>query len=115
MFLSGCETALGAGGFTPFDTGEDFTTMGQALLYAGARNVVATLWRIDDAAAAEFAIRFYEVLKSSSAADALATAQREMIADPRLRNPYLWAAYQVSGTGGEAFGPANARVASDRQ
>jgi CHAT domain-containing protein len=115
VFLSGCETALGAAGLSPFDTGEDFTTMGQALLYAGARNVVATLWRIDDAAASEFAGRFYEMLKSRSATDALATAQREMIADPRLRNPYLWAAYQVSGNGGETFGPANARVVSDKR
>jgi hypothetical protein len=38
-----------------------------------------------------------------------------MIADPRLRNPYLWAAYQVSGNGGETFGPANARVVSDKR
>ena len=97
------------------DTGEDFTTMGQALLYAGARNVVATLWRIDDNAAAEFAGRFYDVLTSRSAADALATAQRAMIGDPELRSPYLWAAYQVSGNGGQTFNPANARVGSDKR
>ena len=115
VFLSGCETALGSGGLTSFDTGEDFTTMGQALLYAGARNVVATLWRIDDAAAAEFAGRFYRLLKSRSATDALATAQRSMIADPRLRRPYLWAAYQISGNGGQTFATANARVESDQR
>ena len=115
VFLSGCETALGAAGSTPFDAAEDFTTIGQALLYAGARNVVATLWRIDDSAAAELARRFYEALGTSTVVESLAKAQRAMIADPRNRRPYLWASYQVSGAGTERILPANRRVASDKR
>jgi CHAT domain-containing protein len=115
VFLSGCETALGAGAFTPFEPGEDFTTIGQALLYTGARNVVATLWRIDDAAAAQFADRFYTALQGQSAADALAEAQRGMIAGPQLRSPYLWAAYQISGSGTVFDRPEKPRVASDKR
>jgi CHAT domain-containing protein len=99
VFLSGCETGLGGAWSTPFETGEDFTTVGQALLLAGAANVVATLWRIDDAGASVFAGRFYEAARRMPPAEALAEAQRAMIVDSRYANPYYWAAYDVSGTG----------------
>jgi len=112
IFLSGCETGLGASWSTQFETGQDYTTVAQALLFAGARNVVATLWRIDDEGAAELARRFYSARKSLGAPEALAQAQREMIADPRWRSPYLWAAYQVSGGGIEEFGPSKSRPES---
>jgi CHAT domain-containing protein len=99
VFLSGCETGLGAAWSTPFETGEDYTTVAQAFLLAGAANVVATLWRIDDAGAAVFAGRFYDAALRMSPPEALAEAQRAMIADSRYSNPYYWAAYDASGNG----------------
>lgn len=99
VYLSGCETALGASTPTSSRSEEDYATLAQAFLFAGARNVVATLWRIDDQGAAEFASRFYEALRSSTPTDALARAQRALIHDPRFRAPYYWAAYSVSGAG----------------
>ena len=114
VFLSGCETARGTAWTTPFETGEDFTTIGQALLYAGARNVVATLWRIDDAAAAEFARRFYAGLGSASVAELIAGAQRAMIADTQLRHPYLWAAFQITGGGVDRVLVAGSSRVSDK-
>jgi len=65
----------------------------------GAANVVATLWRIDDTGASVFAGRFYEAALRLPPPEALAEAQRQMIADSRYSNPYYWAAYDVSGTG----------------
>ena len=76
VFLSGCETGLGASWSTQFEKGQDYTTIAQALLFAGARNVVATLWRIDDDGAAEFASRFYSARQTLGAPEALARAQR---------------------------------------
>ena len=99
VFLSGCETGLGASWSTSFDRGEDYATLAQAFLYAGARNVVSTLWRVADESAAEFAEYFYDGLGSLQAVDALAAAQRRMLADPRYRAPYFWASYQMSGDG----------------
>ena len=99
VYLSGCETALGASGQTSFHTGEDYATLAQAFLFAGARNVVATLWRIDDRGATEFATRFYGALAESTPASALAAAQRAMIHDTRYNAPYYWAAYTLSGAG----------------
>jgi CHAT domain-containing protein len=97
VFLSGCETGTGNAWATAFSPGEDFTTLSQAFLYAGARSVVATLWPIKDAAAAAFAERFYAGLQRASAPEALADAQRAMIRDPRYASPFDWAAYTVSG------------------
>jgi len=69
------------------------------LLHARVRNVVATVWRIDDAAAAYLAERFYLKLPNRSPADALAEAQRDLIKSGRYSHPRFWAAYQVSGDG----------------
>ena len=99
VFLSGCETGVGTAGSTAFATGEDYTTLALAFLYAGAQNVVATLWRVEDEGAAAFAKSYYDHLSKHGPLEALAQAQREMMLDKRYRSPYYWAAYQVSGAG----------------
>lgn len=99
IFLSGCETALGPAWGTSFERSDDYVTLAQAFLFAGAQNVVATLWRIDDRSAAELAGRFSRALASTPPAEALATAQRELIRGGTYRRPYYWAAYVVSGSG----------------
>jgi CHAT domain-containing protein len=99
VYLSGCETGKGPAWRTGFERGEDFVTLSQAFLYAGAHNVVATLWRVDDAGAAAFAREFYRAWRGGDPVEALATAQRAMLRQPAYRDPYYWAAYQVSGAG----------------
>jgi CHAT domain-containing protein len=99
VFLSGCETGLGAAGGTGFAQGEDFATLARAFLYAGAANVVATLWRVDDRGAAVFADRFYRRLAADGPAGALAWAQRASLADSAFRLPYYWAGYTLAGDG----------------
>jgi CHAT domain-containing protein len=100
VFLSGCETGRAGAWATGFETQEDYATLAHAFLYAGARNVVATLWRVSDDGAAVLAARFYEALRDRDPVDALSVAQRAMLSDPRYRAPYFWAAYQISGSGG---------------
>jgi CHAT domain-containing protein/tetratricopeptide (TPR) repeat protein len=100
VFLSGCETGVGAAWSTQFARGEDYATLAQAFLYAGAGNVMATLWRIRDKGAAAFAERFYTHLALRPPADALAAAQQDLLKSSRYGSPYYWAAYQVSGDGG---------------
>jgi CHAT domain-containing protein len=99
VFLSGCETGAGSAWSTDFERGEDYATLARAFLFAGARNVIATLWPIEDEGAAELADRFYEHLRQSGAAQALALAQRETIRDERYRLPFYWAGYELSGAG----------------
>ena len=101
VFLSGCETGRGGSWSTAFDRAEDYATLAQAFLYAGARNVVATLWRVDDRAAAVLAERFYhELATRRDPVSALSAAQREVQADGRFGAPYYWASYVVLGAGG---------------
>ena len=97
VFLSGCETGAGSAWSSGFQRGEDYATLARAFLYAGARNVIATLWPIEDNGAAELAGRFYAYRRETDDADALARAQREMLQDSRFRSPYYWAGYQLSG------------------
>jgi CHAT domain-containing protein/tetratricopeptide (TPR) repeat protein len=99
VFLSGCETGLGTAGSTGFAPGEDFATLARAFLYAGAGNVVATLWRVDDRGAAAFAEAYYRRLGDEGPVAALAGAQRALAADRRYQAPYYWAGYTVAGSG----------------
>jgi CHAT domain-containing protein len=99
VFLSGCETGAGSAWSTEFQRGEDYATLARAFLYAGARNVIATLWPLDDAGAAELADKFYAYRRETDDAQALARAQRAMMHDPRYRAPYYWAGYELSGAG----------------
>jgi CHAT domain-containing protein/Tfp pilus assembly protein PilF len=98
VFLSGCETGLGVVGSTGFARGEDFATLAQAFLQAGADNVIATLWRVEDAGAAAFAERFYRHGLDDGPAEALAQAQRDLLKG-RHRAPFYWAGYVVNGRG----------------
>jgi CHAT domain-containing protein len=104
VFLSGCETALGPAWSTSYSHGDDYATLAQAFLFSGARNVVATLWPINDRGAADFARRFYGALASSAPPAALAAAQRAFIRDSSYSAPYYWAAYVLSGSGALAGG-----------
>jgi len=101
VFLSGCETGAGTEWSTGFARGEDYSTLAQAFLYAGAGKVVATLWRIRDEGGAAFAGRFYDRLRELAPAEALAAAQRQLLRGPRYAAPYYWAGYRISG-GGDA-------------
>ena len=102
VFLSGCETGLGAAGQDPFALGADEGSLAQAFLVAGAGRVVATLWRVGDAGAAAVGERFYRHLRAGAAPEeALAAAQRELIP---ARGGFTWAAYAISGTGGRKSG-----------
>jgi hypothetical protein len=99
VFLSGCETGLGTAGSTGFSPGEDFATLARAFLYAGARNVVATLWRVDDQGAGAFAAEYYRRLSSEGPVAALAGAQRSLAQDRKFAAPYYWAGYTLAGDG----------------
>jgi CHAT domain-containing protein len=68
-------------------------------MYAGAARVVATLWKVDDAATAELMKRFYAGLfgRGLRPAAALREAQVQMFNQERWRSPYFWAAFVLQG------------------
>jgi CHAT domain-containing protein len=94
--LSACETAIGLE-----RSGEGPVSLSRAFFAAGARSVLATLWKVDDAATADLMIRFYRHLLSGSSKDeALRAAQLDVLRDGSHRTrsaPYYWAGFQISG------------------
>jgi CHAT domain-containing protein len=100
VYLSGCETALGGSAGNAFMRGEEYATLAQAFMYAGARSVIATLWRIPDQGSAPLVAGFYRNVGRMSLADALAEAQRTLLRDPAHAHPYYWAGHVLSGDGG---------------
>jgi CHAT domain-containing protein/tetratricopeptide (TPR) repeat protein len=99
VFLSGCETSVTEAWLDDAVRGTDYTTLAQSLLYAGAENVIGTLWRVDDAGAAAFAERFYTPLARLGIAGSLASATRDMLGTSRFAHPYYWAGYVLTGVG----------------
>jgi CHAT domain-containing protein/tetratricopeptide (TPR) repeat protein len=72
VFLSACDSAVGLARF-----GDSMPGLQRAFLRAGARDVIATLWTIEDRLAAQFARDFYRLLVTGMPpAEALARTQR---------------------------------------
>ncbi|MBM3818315.1 MAG: CHAT domain-containing protein [Acidimicrobiia bacterium] len=92
--LSACETALGKD-----VTGEGIVGLTRAFLHAGAGAVLASLWNVNDASTAALMARFYGALAEGGPIDEAARdAKLAFLAgDARLRHPYYWAAFVVTG------------------
>jgi CHAT domain-containing protein len=94
VVLSACGTALGK----PV-RGEGLVGIVRGFMYAGAKRVVASLWKVDDDATGEMMERFYRgmLVEGRSPAAALREAQVGMWRQERWRPPYYWAAFLLQG------------------
>ena len=94
VVLSACSTALGKE-----VRGEGIIGLTRGFMYAGSPRVVASLWKVDDAATAEFMAIFYKkmLVENLRPAAALRAAQSEMMKQPRWRSPYYWAPFVLQG------------------
>jgi CHAT domain-containing protein/tetratricopeptide (TPR) repeat protein len=94
VVLSACQTGLGQE-----IKGEGLVGLTRGFLYAGAAQVVASLWHVDDAATAELMRRFYADMlrKGARPAAALRAAQVAMLREDAWRSPYYWAGFVAQG------------------
>jgi CHAT domain-containing protein len=95
VVLSGCQTALGKE-----VKGEGLVGLTRAFMYAGAPRVVASLWKVEDAATSELMARFYKGMlgpEKVRPAAALREAQVSMWKEKRWKMPYYWAAFVLQG------------------
>lgn len=91
--LSACETGL-----NHTMSGDDLIGMTRGFLYAGSRNIIASLWEVDDQATSELMTRFYANVKRGMPKQAaLREAQRNLLA--RQPGPRYWAAFYLTGQG----------------
>ncbi len=92
--LSACDTGVGT-----LDYSEGVYGLVRAFRIAGARHVLMSLWKVGDAAAREFMVRFYRTWLDGSKPKDLAVALRQtqlsFIEDPdeQLRDPKVWAPF----------------------
>ncbi len=101
VVLSACHT--GSAHSAPGDEGIGLV---RAFLLAGAHEVVASLWAVDDAATAQLMSHFYRHWCSNGqhAAPALQQAQHDL--RQTHPHPYHWAAFVLHGSSRQADGPA---------
>jgi CHAT domain-containing protein len=109
VVLSACETGLGQSA-----GGEGLLGLQRAFQAAGAKTVIASLWKVPDAATRDLMDRFYDNLwhKEMGKLEALREAQQWMLRDRGSRGldevpaggeqikrlpPYYWAAFVLSG------------------
>ena len=94
VVLSACQTALGKE-----VRGEGLVGLTRGFMYAGAPRVVASLWKVDDAATAELMSHFYRAMlkESKTPASALREAQSRVRTQRRFASPYYWAAFTLQG------------------
>ena len=94
VVLSACRTGLGKD-----VRGEGLIGLTRGFMYAGASNVVASLWKVDDEATAELMKQFYANMlqRGMTPASALREAQNNIRQRPGWRSPYYWAAFTLQG------------------
>ena len=98
VVLSACETALGAS-----RTGEGVFGLRRAFRLAGARTVVMSLWKVEDAATAEFMRALYaaRLIDGLDTPAAMQAAMRTTLENRRQRGesvlPLYWAGFVAAG------------------
>jgi len=93
VVISACQTAKGAVG-----VGNYAQSLSSAFLKAGAKNVIAAFWSVDDNAGSQFIKEFYRILvKGVSPITALHIAQRSLRNQPEFSHPYFWAPFTIFG------------------
>ena len=97
--LSACETGMGK-----IFKGEGVLGLSRAFLYAGAQNLVISLWKVSDKATVELMTNFYQYLLQENIQittktlynNTLRKAKLKMI-NSKLSHPFFWASFILIG------------------
>lgn len=94
VVLSACQTGLGKE-----VRGEGIVGLTRGFMYAGAPRVVVSLWSVNDRSTADLMKQFYEAMlsKGQRPAEALRSAQLELLKQKQWQAPYYWAAFGLQG------------------
>jgi len=94
VVLSACQTGIGKQ-----VKGEGLIALTRGFMYAGAARMVASLWKVDDAATAALMKEFYKEMfvNGKKPAAALQAAQIYMRGTRRWNSPVYWAGFFIQG------------------
>ena len=91
--LSACETGIGS-----VQNGEGVYGLRRALVLAGVRTQLSSLWKVDDVATKDLMVDYYQRIKAGiGKSQALHLAQQAMRKDPARAHPYYWASFIAIG------------------
>jgi CHAT domain-containing protein len=96
IVLSACQTGLGDLG-----DGVEILGFGYQVQKAGAKNAIASLWKVDDAGTQALMVAFYDELKKGNvtSTEALHRAQVSLIKSSEFNHPNYWSAFFAIGNG----------------
>ncbi len=90
------ETALGK-----ITSGEGVIGLTRALLYAGSKNIVVSLWQVSDQSTCNLMIDFYSAFlkrkKNNKYAESLRIAKLKMIRNKEFSHPFYWSPFILIG------------------
>ncbi len=89
--LSACETGLGK-----ISKGEGIIGLSRALVYAGAQNIVVSLWRVADTSTSQLMTNFYTTISADDYSKALRQSKLDMIKS-KYSHPFYWAPFVLIG------------------
>jgi CHAT domain-containing protein len=95
--LSACETGLGK-----IREGEGLIGLTRALLYAGSKNIIVSLWKVADVSTTELIVDFYNNFldkkpEARSYTEALRQAKLKMISNEKYAHPFYWSPFILVG------------------
>jgi CHAT domain-containing protein len=92
--ISACQTGLGK-----LQKGEGLLGLSRAFTFAGAENLLVSLWSVADESTAEVMVDFYEkwLIEGHSYPVALQQAKIKMLQQSPYSSPYYWAAFILIG------------------
>jgi CHAT domain-containing protein len=94
--LSACQTGLGK-----VQKGEGIIGLTRALLYAGANNLIVSLWSVGDKSTSLLMVDFYTLMLNEANGNdysfALRSAKLKMLVQDQYNKPYYWAPFILIG------------------
>lgn len=93
VVLSSCESGIGQ-----LIHGEGLIALNRSFFYSGAKNVLFSLWKVNDRLSSEFMIEFYKnYLEGQTYTNALRNTKLKMLENPEAALPKNWAAFILMG------------------
>jgi CHAT domain-containing protein len=93
LVLSSCESGTGK-----LAKGEGLLALTRGFLYSGARNIIASLWKVYDQHTSQLMVEIYrQIAAGKSYSAALREAKLKMIANPETAGPQSWASFVLIG------------------
>lgn len=93
LVLSACQTGVGK-----LAKGEGLMALTRGFFYSGARNIIASLWKVYDQHTSMLMVEMYrQIAAGKSYSAALREAKLKMIANPETAGPQSWAGFVLIG------------------